>query len=91
VPGTEIKLLDYYNGHQTVQLPHVLGVDPYLNPGQWSRQAVWIDNEWVECYNTSTRLLFGRKLSANSGLRPDITLGDWMWWFPEVTLTWTKV
>lgn len=86
VPGTEIKELEY-NGDV---VPHVFGVDPYLNAGQWSIQAVWLDGEWIECYHTSTKMLFGRKLSLNHGLRPDITLGDFMFWFPEINVTWTK-
>lgn len=90
VPDTEIKIMDYYDGTKTIKTPYIMAVDPYLKVGEWSRQAVWVDGEWIECYHAATRMLFGRKLNVNVGLRPDITLGDFLWWFPEAGLQWTK-
>lgn len=44
----------------------------------------------LPCYFQWTRKVLGRKLHFNIGLRPDVTLGDWGWWFPEASLGWTK-
>jgi hypothetical protein len=31
-----------------------------------------------------------RRLHFNGPLKPDVTLGDWFWWF-ELSLTWTRI
>ena len=58
-----------------------LTAHPTLPPGQSATFACWIDNEWVECYRTSTFACFGRTWTYNYGLKFDLV--DPMWNFPE--------
>lgn len=65
--------------------------DPVLPVGQAAVYAVWLDNEWRPCYYTSTQTLFGRRLYTNRGVKPDVTYGDFMWNYPEMSLTYNKI
>lgn len=71
-------------------IPHVEVYHPVLPSGQEAIYSVWLDGQWRPCFYTSTRTVFGRRLHHNRGLKPDVTLGDFMWNFPEASLTWTK-
>lgn len=65
----------------------VLAYDPVLPGGQAAVFAVWLDGEWVPCYYTRTDELLGRRIHFNYGLKPDMTWGDFMLNWPEVSLT----
>lgn len=82
-PGTEIRDIN--------NTPHILTMHPVHAVGQWSEQAVWLDGRWVPCYYTVTRAVFGRRFYHNRGLKPDVTLGDFAWNFPEASLTFNKL
>lgn len=57
----------------------------------WSVQSCWFPVLGrLPCYFQWTRKVLGRKLHFNIGLRPDVTPGDWGWWFPEASIGWTK-
>ena len=68
----------------------VLAYDPVLVAGQAAVYSVWLDGKWRPCYYTSSRMVFGRRLHTNRGLKPDITRGDWHWAWPEASLSWTE-
>lgn len=70
----------------------VWSMHPVHPVGQWSVQSVYL--MWlgfrVPCYFSFSRMLWGRRLHMNGGIKPDVTRGDWFWWF-EGSLTWTKL
>lgn len=71
----------------------VLCPDPVPPLGCWTLQAVWVDwlgGFWLPCYLAFSFKVFGRRLHFNGPLKPDVTLGDWYWWY-EFSLTWTKI
>lgn len=66
----------------------VLAYDPVPPKGCGGIFAAWLGNQWVECYYARTDILpFGRILTHNRGLKPDMTWGDLMANFPEISLT----
>ncbi len=70
----------------------VLSPDPVPPLGCWTVQSVystWLGC-WIPCYFSICLRLFGRRLHFNGPLKPDVTLGDWFWWF-EFSLTLTKI
>lgn len=89
-PDAEVRPMHYWDGSKTIIMPHVLSMHPVHPVGQWSVQAVWLDGEWRPCFETWTTRCLGRRLHHNRGLKPDLTLGDWAWNFPEASMTWTK-
>lgn len=89
-PGTPVFMRDYWDGKKTIRVPHVLSMHPVYNDG-WSRQKAWIGDDWVECYFTSSKKVFGRRLTYYYGLRPDWHHQDTMCWFPEASFSWKKV
>lgn len=86
-PDAKVETKPYYDGKATIFIPHVLTMHPRHPAGQWSRQAVWLDGAWRECYLTWTKKIFGKEVYHNRGLKPDVTLGDWLWHWPEISLT----
>lgn len=68
----------------------VLSMHPVHGPGQWSIQSVWALGQRIPCYFSGSWLVFGRRLHINFGLKPDVTMGDFCWWFPEASCSWTK-
>ncbi len=79
-PGTEIRMIDWYDGKQTVSIPHILTMHPSHDPGGWSVQGYWDEKEKriIPCYYTfSTKViqsgpLKGRYYYGNQGLKPDV-------------------
>ena len=65
----------------------VLAYDPVPPAGQSAVFAVWLDNAWRECFYTVTKSILGRRIHHNRGLKFDMTHGDFMWNFPEASLT----
>ncbi len=72
--------------------PFVCAPDPVPKIGTWSVQACWSQTfkAWIPCYVAGTFMVFGRRLHFNGCVKPDLTLGDWYWWF-EFSLTWIKI
>lgn len=68
----------------------VLAHDPVLPIGQAATMAAYLNGRWVPCYRTSSSSFLGRRLHTNRGLKPDVTLGDFMTYL-EGSLTWTKI
>ena len=87
-PETEIRILPWYDGNSMVGKEHILTMHPVPPLGQWSRQAAWIDGEWRECFYSSKSVVWGYEVYRNHGVKPDVTLGDFFWAFPEASLTW---
>jgi hypothetical protein len=71
----------------------VKSMHPVHPAGQWSIQNVklfwWLPFR-IPCYFTMSKMVFGRRLHINAGLKPDVTTGDWHHGFPEWSVTWTK-
>jgi hypothetical protein len=65
----------------------MLAYDPVLPAGQAALYAVWLDDAWRPCFYTRTDSVAGRRIHHNRGLKPDVTLGDFMWNFPEASLS----
>lgn len=66
--------------------------DPVPPIGCWTLQGVWCSwfgGFWLPCYFAFSVMVFGRRLHFNGPLKPDLTLGDWYWWW-EGSCTWTK-
>lgn len=69
----------------------VLTMTPIHPPGQWSRQAVYLNGEWVECYYTKTTTVRTHpdgsidRMLVYEGLKLDPNPPDLMTWFPEVS------
>ena len=85
VPDTKVMLADYYDGIKTISMPHILSYDPVPDVGQWGVYAALLNGEWVECFRTSKLKYFGKIWVNYFGLKPDLTLGDWMTWYPEIS------
>lgn len=91
VPGTAWKYMPYFDGKETLSIPHIEMYDFIPDVGQNGVFAAWLDGEWVECFHTLARPVGGCVLQWHKGLKPDSTLGDWMAWFPEAYLKWRSV
>jgi hypothetical protein len=102
-PGVEIEML---GGHRcssncTQGVPVlVLTPDPVPPIGCWTMQSVystWLDR-WIPCFFAFTIRVplierFGfapRRFHCNGPLKPDVTLGDWFWWF-ELSVTCPRI
>ena len=70
----------------------IKSMHPVHPAGQWSIQSVklfwWLPR--VPCFFTISKMVFGRRLHINGGIKPDVTRGDYHWGFPEFSMTWTK-
>ena len=66
----------------------VMSAHPVPPPGQWHILSVYIPRLGrIPCF-IATSIRFGAyRLHLNLGLKPDVTLGDWIWWFPEASFT----
>jgi len=73
-----------------VNKSQVKSMHPVHAVGYWSIQSVYVFGRRIPCYISASTTLFGRRLHVNGGIKPDVTWGDWFWWF-EMSVTWTKV
>lgn len=69
---------------------YVWGPDPVPPIGCWTLQGVRLGCLTIPCYFALSILLFGRRLHFNGFCKPDVTKGDWYWWF-EMSITWTEL
>lgn len=96
VPNVPCQMLNGHTCHTSCTAGSVpvllLSPDPVPPLGCWSVQAVystWLSC-WIPCYVAASFKLFGQRVHFNGFLKPDVTPGDWFWWF-ECSLTWTKI
>lgn len=101
-PDAQVEDRLWWDGKQSVMLPHVLTMLPvhdidWNNPKtMWSRQAVWLDGEWRECYYTISKPVNGKRLHHNHILKPDWDfhpykpMGSYNWSFPDISLSYVK-
>lgn len=73
----------------------VLAYDTVPQPGGEGLFAVWLDNEWRECYYTNAKVIsvpfLGRRIvKTNRILKCDLTYGDFGCQFPDASFTVTK-
>lgn len=68
----------------------VMSMHPVHRAGQWSVQSVYFLRKRWPCYFTISFNAFGRRVHFNGGIKPDVTLGDWSWWFPDASATFNK-
>ena len=61
-PDAQVQLMPIHTISGVICVPHVLTMHPVGDIGTWSRQAAWIDGTWRECFYTSSRKFFGKKL-----------------------------
>lgn len=71
----------------------VMSMHPVHPIGHWSIQSVYVPKLRcrVPCYFTISKLIKGKRLHFNIGFKPDVTVGDNGWWFPEASLTYKEV
>lgn len=83
-PGTEIRMMQWWDGDRNVSVlrPHILTMHPKYDNG-WYVGGVWLKGRVVPCYFSATY----RGWHHNHGLKPDVTHGDYMWNWPEASLT----
>lgn len=63
---------------------------PVPGLGKWTIQGVKLGWLTIPCYFAFSTKVFSRRLHFNGPLKPDVTSGDWFWWF-ECSLSWTKI
>lgn len=90
-PGAELEDRTWWNGVETVTSPWIKTMAPVPKPGEWGLSAVWLDGKWRTCYYASTRIVFGRRLYTNRGLKMDWSVGDYHYGWPEASLTLKKL
>lgn len=90
-PGTQLEDRTWWNGVETITSPWMKTMAPVPKPGEWGLSAVWLDRKWRPCYYAWSGMVFGRRLHHNRGLKPDWSLGDFHWGWPEISVSYIKV
>ena len=77
-PHTAIRIMPYFDGVNTIHIPHILTMHPVPKPGKHAVIGCLIDGEIVPCYETWSTNVFtwgpwkGKYLYHNRGLKPDV-------------------
>lgn len=95
-PGFVVEDRPIWDGTRSVMAPHV-----FLQVSELGRTeyAGFIAGEWRPCFTRYSGRVMGRTLKYYNGLKPDVGCSfdeslniksDCLWWFPEISVSWTK-